>query len=81
MTDYPTTSSFFVIGNQPVSTYFFSPEQADRRDVFPVTVPGLPKTVYASRELAQQLTQMIADNRAEAAMRLVQWLGGMQYQN
>lgn len=61
--------------------YIYPPEHADRRDVYPVTVPGLPKTVYTSRELAQQLTQMIADNRPDAARTMVQWLGGMAYQN
>lgn len=61
--------------------YFFSPEHASDRDVYPVTVPGLPKTVYATREMAEQLTVMVANKQPEAARTLVQWLGGMQYQN
>jgi hypothetical protein len=61
--------------------YFFSPEQAADRDIFPVTVPGLPKTVYTTREMAQQLSTLVAGKQPEAAVRLVQWFGGMAYQN
>jgi len=61
--------------------YFFSPEQADKRDIFPVTVPGLPRTVYATREMAQQLAALVGGKQPEAARTLVQWFGGMQYQN
>jgi hypothetical protein len=61
--------------------YFFSPEHADHRDIYPVTIPGLPKTVYATREMAQQLSTLVAGKQPEAARTLVQWFGGMAYQN
>lgn len=64
-----------------MNTYFFSPEQAGDRDIFPVTIPGLPKTVYTTREMAQQLSTLVIGKQPEAALRLVQWFGGMQYQN
>lgn len=63
------------------TAYFFSPEHAADRDIFPVTVPGLPKTVYTTREMAQQLSTLVAGKQPEAAVRLVQWFGGMAYQN
>lgn len=64
-----------------MNPYFFSPEHAGERDVYPVTIPGLPNTVYATREMAEQLTVMVANKQPEAACTLVKWLGGMQYQN
>lgn len=64
-----------------MSTYFFSPEHVADRDVFPVTIPGLPKTVYTTQQMAQQLTALVASKQPEAARTLVQWFGGMQYQN
>jgi hypothetical protein len=64
-----------------MNQYFFSPEQADNRDIFPVTVPGLPKTVYTTREMAQQLSTLVAGKQADAAVTLVQWFGGMKFQN
>ena len=64
-----------------MNTYFFPPEQAADRDVFPVTIPGLPKTVYTTREMAQQLSTLVVGKQPEAARTLVQWFGGMQYRN
>jgi hypothetical protein len=64
-----------------MDTYFFSPEHAADRDVFPVTVPGLPKTVYTTQQMAQQLTTLVVGKQPEAARTLVQWFGGMAYQN
>jgi len=64
-----------------MDTYFFSPEHAADRDVFPVTVPGLPKTVYTTQQMAQKLTTLVVGKQPEAARTLVQWFGGMAYQN
>lgn len=64
-----------------MNPYFFSPEQATDRDIFPVTVPGLPKTVYTTQQMAQQLSALVAGKQPEAAVRLVQWFGGMRFQN
>ena len=60
---------------------FVSPEHAAQRDVVPVTIPGLPRTVYTTQQMAQQLTELVSRNQPEAARTLVQWLGGLQYQN
>lgn len=64
-----------------MNQYFFSPELAGEQDIYPVTIPGLPNTVYTTQQMAQQLAALVAGKQPEAARTLVQWLGGMQYQN
>lgn len=64
-----------------MNSYFFSPEHANDRDIYPVTIPGLPKTVYTTQVMAQQLSTLVNSKQPEVAVKLVQWFGGMAYQN
>lgn len=63
-----------------MNQYFFSPDHQTLPGVVRVIVPGLPKPVYTSRSLAEQLKALIKERKAEAARNVVKCLGGMDFQ-
>lgn len=63
-----------------VNPYFFHPEHRTLPNVVAVKVPGLQAPVYATRSMAKQLQSFLDDDDVEAALRMVDWLGGMEFQ-
>lgn len=63
-----------------MNRHFFHPEQRTFPGVVSIIVPGLPKPVYTTRSMAEQLKALIEARNAKAARSLVQVLGGMDFQ-
>lgn len=65
--------------------YFFDPNTIDLnrppRDVAVVNVPGLPRPVVTTLTLGVEIAGLVNKDRVEDALKLVEWFGGMEFQN